>query len=297
MQIIRQPKALMAKLERVRKRGRTIGFVPTMGALHEGHLSLVRAAQKENDVVVVSLFVNPTQFGPKEDFKRYPRTFKRDSQLLRKEKTQLLFYPAVKVMYPEGLHSKVRLRPWGDGIDLTNKLCGLHRPGHFDGVITVVTKLFNIVLPHRAYFGAKDYQQAQVVKQIIRDFHFSIQLKILPTVREKDGLAVSSRNRCLSDLDRQRACMLSKTLFRMKKRLEGGRPNLKKLRTEALAQLRPMVEKIDYFEIVDPQSLKRLSKWQPEMVVVGACFVGKTRLIDNDIIRVRPKEKRTKRKR
>jgi len=277
-----------AILSRARKK--SIGFVPTMGALHEGHLSLVRTARRENDVVVASIFVNPTQFGPKEDFESYPRTLATDRRLLKKAGVDYLFVPAAQAMYPEGFSTTVdvgatvaHLRGV-PRLDLASVLCGKFRPGHFRGVAMVVAKLFGITKPDKAYFGAKDYQQAAVIKQLVRDLNMGIEIKVLPTVREKDGIAMSSRNRRLKGRERLRARAISETLFWLRREIRKGRRDLTKLRAEALARLRPKVDRIDYFEIVDPETLESLSAMKSKMVALTACFVGKTRLIDNVIM-------------
>ncbi len=284
MQIIRRPDAFTLKMDRLRRQGKRIGFVPTMGALHAGHMALVRAAKKENDVVAVSIFVNPTQFGPKEDFKRYPRPFQKDCRLLRKAGVHFLFYPTAKVMYPEGFkHSGIWQKP-DPKRDLTRYLCGRHRPGHFQGVRTIVAKLFNVARPHRVYFGQKDYQQARIIAQLIEDLYFDAELRLIPTVRERDGLAISSRNAYLSKEDRKRAVALSRELFWLRRKIRAGGRDIKRLRREALRHLRKAVDRVDYLEIVDPETLKSLKRAQPRMVAAAACYVGKTRLIDNVII-------------
>lgn len=284
MKKITKARDLHELLQRSRSKGRTIGFVPTMGALHEGHLSLVRAARRENDVVVVSIFVNKLQFGPKEDFKKYPRPWRRDLALLRGEKVDFVFMPLHEEMYSEG--PKLGTVPnlnWGQ----SPVLCAKYRPGHFEGVATVVAKFFNIVRPDRAYFGAKDYQQVKVIEGLNRDLNFHIKIRMLPTVREKDGLAMSSRNQYLTPEERRRARSLFETLFGVRERLGKGARNLKAVRLSAIQRLKRNVNQVQYFEIVDPETLRPLGKAQSKMVAAAACFVGKTRLIDNVIIRVR----------
>ncbi len=278
MKIIRHPKVLQKEMDRLRQKGKSIGFVPTMGALHEGHLTLVRQAKRQNDEVVVSIFVNPTQFGPREDFRKYPRTIKADSRLLQKENTNYLFLPEVTAMYPEG--SAISVDP---GV-LAQRLCGKFRPGHFRGVATIVAKLFNIVKPHRVYFGAKDYQQGIILKRLTEDLQFDMEFYLCPTVREKDGMAMSSRNRYLSHEERKRAVEISKALFEFRDSVRGGDRRLSFLIQKAKSRLQKAVDKIQYFEVVNPQTLEPLKKYQPEMVILTACFVGKTRLIDNVII-------------
>ncbi|MDD5217038.1 MAG: pantoate--beta-alanine ligase [Candidatus Omnitrophica bacterium] len=289
MKIIRSPEVLQREMRRQSRRGREIGFVPTMGALHDGHLALVRRAHRENDLVVVSLFVNPTQFGPKEDFKRYPRPFREDCRKLRWAKVDYVFYPPVKAIYPEGDSAYVDFAPRENGVDLTHVLCGKFRPGHFRGVATVVAKLFCLVGPDRVYFGAKDYQQTVVVRRLIRDLHLGIKFCLCPTVREKDGLAMSSRNRYLDPAERRQALEISKTLFWIRKEILRGNRQIARLRRRAIQNLRKTVDRLQYLEIVDPESLSPLSRFQPSMVALVACYVGKTRLIDNVIIKTRPR--------
>ena len=278
MKKITDPKRFQKEMESLRKKGKTLGFVPTMGALHEGHLSLFRQARKENSIVAASIFVNPTQFGPREDFKKYPRPLAADSRLLKKEGVDYLFYPAASALYPEGAGITVDPGPLAEG------LCGKFRPGHFRGVVTVVAKLFHIVKPHRVYFGAKDYQQAMVIRGMIQDLDFDIQFRLCPTVREKDGLAMSSRNRYLTPENRKRAVWVSKLLFELRDRIRSGERNPAKLKAQARRELARRADRVDYLEIVDPLTLQPLEKYQPWMVAAAACFVGKTRLIDNVII-------------
>ena len=280
MRKISSPQQLAKVLTRLRKKGKTLGFVPTMGALHEGHLSLVRAARRENKMVVVSIFVNPTQFGPKEDLKKYPRPLTHDLRLLKKEKVDFVFVPTVKAIY--GKKVKASVKP---NVKLTKTLCGKSRPGHFQGVATVVAKLFEIVNPNRVYFGAKDYQQGMVIKRLIEDLDFKIRFRLMPIVREKDGLAMSSRNQYLSPVQRQQALALSKTLFELRRGVRARKGSLKALRQAGLKRLRTKGIRVDYLELVDPESLQKLRRKQPKMLAAVAGFVGKTRLIDNVIIR------------
>lgn len=286
MKVYSRQKPLRAELERLRQRKKKIGFVPTMGALHEGHLSLIRKAKRENDVVVVSIFVNPTQFGPKEDFKKYPRPQSRDKQLLKKEKVDFLFMPSVKEMYSEGYSTIVTMD--AKLSSMTKVLCGKSRPGHFEGVLTVVAKLFNVVNPHRVYFGQKDYQQAMVIRQMLADLNFDIQMRVCPIVRDNGGLALSSRNKYLSVAQRKSALAIHETLRWVKKAVSRPRkPSLSAIKSQARARLKGGGRRLDYLEIVDPESLKPLKRAQAKMVIACACFVGKTRLIDNAIIRAK----------
>jgi pantoate--beta-alanine ligase len=208
---------LRSAVTAARKAGKSVGFVPTMGALHEGHISLVSAAKKETGFVVVSIFVNPIQFGPKEDFGKYPRVPRRDCALLKKAGADLVFMPAVGEMYPAGFATRVIPRP-----NLTNALCGLSRPGHFEGVATVVAKLFNMVKPDAAYFGRKDYQQSLVIRSMARDLDFDVKIRVMPTVREKDGLAMSSRNAYLGAAERKAAAALISALKAGERAIKSG---------------------------------------------------------------------------
>lgn len=280
MEIIRNVKQLQRILQARRTSGKRVGFVPTMGALHEGHLSLVRASNRENDVTVVSIFVNPTQFGPNEDFKKYPRVLRRDQRLLAKAKTDYLFYPSVKTMYPEGLAKPLKIKgaKWPR---LAKGLCGKFRPGHFQGVVTVVAKLFDAVGPCRLYLGAKDYQQTAVIRRMVSDLDMDVRVRVMPTVREKDGLAMSSRNRYLSPDERCRALAISRVLFGLKRDLSQKKGNLTSLKAGALRKLKKNVDRVQYFEVVDPVTLRSLKRPQKKMIALAACFVGKTRLIDN----------------
>ena len=278
MKIIQSPRQFQHEMERLRIRGRTIGFVPTLGALHEGHLSLVRRARKENQVVVVSIFVNPLQFGPQEDFRRYPRPLHRDRSLLSKEKVDYLFVPTVRALYPKGSQTFVEVK------ELSRGLCGRFRPGHFRGVATVVTKLFNLVRPHRAYFGAKDYQQALIIKRLVKDLSFDVEVKILPLVRDRDGLALSSRNAYLSRGQRARAQSIPHALAWAKIEIERGNRDRGSIRAGILRRLRPHLDRIDYVELVEPKTLQPLKLVRGSLVIAVAGWVGKTRLIDNVII-------------
>jgi pantoate--beta-alanine ligase len=287
---IRNPKILQQEMARLRDRRIVIGFVPTMGALHRGHGALISRARRESEIVVVSIFVNPTQFGPREDYRRYPRPVAQDRKLLLSHEVDYLFQPSVRAMYPEGFATTVEVGGDGQRFSLSNVLCGQFRPGHFRGVATIVTKLFHLVGPCRAYFGAKDYQQSVIVRRLIKDLNLDIQLRVLPTVREKDGLAISSRNHSLNPKERERARTLSGTLFWLRDEIRLGRRNLAGLHRQAFERLRRGVDRVDYLEIVDPESLCRLTKVQPKMVALTACHVGKTRLIDNVIIRLFKKD-------
>ena len=258
------------------KTGKEVGFVPTMGYLHEGHLSLIRRARSENDVVVVSIFVNPTQFGPNEDFDRYPRDLRRDEELCKREGVDFIFYPSVEEMYPEGFSTFVEVEK------LTENLCGKSRPGHFRGVATVVIKLLNIVHPTRAYFGEKDFQQLQVIKRLVRDLNIPVEIVGCPIVREEDGLAMSSRNVYLNKEERKSALSLYQGLRLAKELFERGERNPSVIRktVEEFILSHPKT-KIDYVEIVSPEDLKPVKEVKEGDVIALAVFVGKTRLIDN----------------
>ncbi len=264
-------------VKKIRKENKTIGFVPTMGYLHEGHISLIRASKKENDITVVSIFVNPLQFGKNEDLDRYPRDLERDLNICKKEGVDFVFYPSYSEMYPEGFSTFVVV----EGI--TEKLCGAFRPGHFKGVTTVVAKLFNIVKPDRAYFGKKDYQQLKVIQRMVKDLNMDVQVVGCPIVREKDGLAMSSRNKYLSKTEREAALSLSRSLFRAKELFYQGIYDVKKLKKAVREVLdsHPEIREIQYIEIVDPETLESKEKAERGDIIAIAVFVGNTRLIDN----------------
>lgn len=283
MNMIRSPKKLCHILEICRQQGKTVGFVPTMGALHEGHLSLVRTAKRENRVTVVSIFVNPTQFGPNEDFSRYPRVLSRDQQLLSGCGANYLFYPSAQDMYPEGLLKPLKI-PGAKWPVLAKGLCGKFRPGHFQGVVTVVAKFLEMIKPTRLYLGAKDYQQAKVLTRMVEDWSLKVKVRVMPTVREKDGLAMSSRNRFLTPEERVRAGMIPRVLFNLRRGLKKRKKTIRELKQQALCDLRRHVDKVQYLEVADADWLVPVRSYGGNLVVLTACFVGKTRLIDNVII-------------
>ena len=276
MRIVRSPKKMQRICGRLKRQGKIIGFVPTMGYLHEGHLSLVRIAKKRSDVLVVSVFVNPTQFGPKEDFKRYPRDFRRDRLLLEKEGCDFVFAPRTKDMYPDGYLTSVNVDK------ITHELEGAKRPGHFQGVTTVVAKLFNIVQPDIAVFGQKDAQQAVVLKKMVDDLNYGIKMIIAPTVREKDGVATSSRNVYLSKEERKQAKILYQALRQARERIKKGERNASKIVSgmRTLINRQPLAD-IDYIAITDAKSLELLNKLKGEILISLTVRFGKTRLIDN----------------
>ncbi|KLO23607.1 pantoate--beta-alanine ligase [Marinitoga sp. 1155] len=261
------------------KKGKTIGFVPTMGYLHKGHLSLVEQARKDNDIVIVSIFVNPTQFGPNEDFDRYPRDMERDMEMLKPFNVDYIFHPSVEEIYPENYSTYV------EEIKLTKVLCGKSRPGHFKGVTTIVSKLFNIVRPTRAYFGQKDAQQFRVLRKMVNDLNMDVQMIEMPIIREHDGLAMSSRNIYLSKEERIQALALNKSLKKAKELYENGEKSAKKIKTEMqkIFNEYPLV-KVDYIEIVDEYTLENVENISDKVLIAVAAFVGKARLIDNIIL-------------
>lgn len=266
----------------MKKEGKSIGFVPTMGYLHEGHLSLVKAARKHTDVVVMSIFVNPIQFGPKEDFDKYPRDLKRDEEMAREAGVDVIFYPHLKDMYPEGYATYVTVER------LTENLCAAARPGHFRGVATVVTKLFNIVKPDVAYFGQKDMQQAVMVKKMAYDLNMDVEVKIMPIAREKDGLAMSSRNTYLSDAERRDAVIIYQSLKNAESLIKNGERDAKKIVKAVEAAISSKQSaRIEYVKVVDTKELKDLKVISGEAALAVAVYFGSTRLIDNITITVK----------
>jgi pantoate--beta-alanine ligase len=270
---------MRAACRAARAGGKRLGFVPTMGALHDGHLSLVRAARASCEVVAASIFVNPTQFGPNEDLAKYPRTFERDRNFLEKEGVKLLFAPSVEEMYPVGAVTWVTVE------GLSGKLDGRSRPGHFRGVTTVVAKLFHIVEPDAAFFGQKDAAQVAIIRRMVRDLNFLVEIVACPIVREADGLAMSSRNAYLDAQQRQQALVLHRALLRVKKLWDAGERAAGKLLVEGREEF--VAEKsvrLEYFEIVDPNSLDPVENAAEGALVAVAAFVGSTRLIDNILL-------------
>jgi pantoate--beta-alanine ligase len=279
MQIITSIQEMQAEAERLRLQGQRIGFVPTMGYLHEGHLSLVRAARQHADVVIMSIFVNPTQFGPTEDYNEYPRNFERDVALAASVGCHIVFNPTVNDIYPENYLTYVEVEK------ITGVLCGRSRPTHFRGVTTIVAKLFHIVKPHVAVFGQKDAQQALVIQRMVRDLNFDIQIVIAPIVREKDGLAMSSRNIYLTPEQRQQAVALYQALMMAKSLIEKGERNAQVIKDHMRRHIeRLAAATIDYIEIVDTTHLQPLAVLQGEVLIALAVKIGKPRLIDNIIV-------------
>ncbi len=280
METIRIPRVMQDVARTHRRQGKSVGLVPTMGALHEGHMSLVRMARRENDIAVASIYVNPKQFGPTEDFSKYPRDLEADIGKLEKENVDVLFLPDDALMYPAGFSTRVEAE------GLSDKLCGAFRLGHFSGVATVVTKLFNIVSPVRAYFGQKDFQQTVIIKRIVKDLDMGIDVVVCPTIREPDGLAMSSRNRYLSDEERAAATVLYRCLGETAGAIKSGIiqvSTLKKVMRERL-MTEPLVSKVDYCSAYDPERLEELEQIKGEALLAIALTIGATRLIDNLLV-------------
>jgi len=262
-----------------KKRGKKIGFVPTMGAIHDGHLSLIKKCVRENDISVVSIFVNPTQFGEGEDYNNYPRDLEKDKQQLQKEGVDYIFNPPEEEIYPKNFRTYVIVK------ELSNIMCGLTRQSHFQGVTTIVIKLFNIINPDSAYFGQKDAQQAIIIKQMIKDLNLNINLRVCPIIREKDGLAMSSRNKYLDKKQRNQAISLNKSLQLAGKLFNKGHRKVNFIKEKMFNLLYnfPLI-KVDYIEIVDINSLKPLDIIKEQALVAVAAYLGKARLIDNKIL-------------
>ncbi|MGB2697103.1 MAG: pantoate--beta-alanine ligase [Candidatus Zixiibacteriota bacterium] len=281
MKTIQSPNRMQKICMDLTKKGKTIGFVPTMGYLHEGHLSLIRVAKKKSDVLVVSIFVNPTQFGPQEDLKKYPRNLRRDKRLLKELRCDYLFYPQIRDMYTEGYETYIEVGK------STKDLEGACRPGHFQGVTTIVAKLFSIIMPNVAVFGQKDFQQVHVLKRMVKDLNFPVKILVAPTIREKSGLALSSRNSYLSIEERKQALSLYKSLNLARKLIKSGERDSKKIKDK----MRKLIQKgpkarIDYIAINDSETLEPLKKIRGNIVIPLAVKIGNTRLIDNIILKV-----------
>ncbi len=284
MKICHSIDEMRAARRAVGRDGKIVGLVPTMGALHEGHLSLVRAAKAQCDWVVVSIFVNPLQFAPSEDLAKYPRDFDRDRDLLEREGVDLIFAPSVEEMYPAGAVTYVTVE------GLSDKLCGRSRPGHFRGVTTVVAKLFHIVAPGRAFFGQKDAAQSTIIRRMVRDLNMPVEIVVCPIVREPDGLAMSSRNAYLDASQRKAALVLHRSLTAVQERFDQGERKVLAL-VEAGKQtfVREPSVRLDYFEIVDPETLDPVIDLSRGALVAVAAFVGKARLIDNILLQTKPR--------
>ena len=281
VKIIPTVEQMQERAESLRLDGRHIACVPTMGFLHDGHLSLMRIAKTRADVLVVSVFVNPAQFGPEEDFETYPRNLKRDLELCAKEDVDIVFTPKTEALYPDGFQSYVKLE------HLPHHLCGLSRPVFFTGVATVVSKLFNIVRPHIAVFGEKDYQQLLIIRRMVQDLNFNTEIIGGPIVREKDGLAMSSRNAYLTSAQRPAALTLYRSLMQARKRVETGERDAARILKEVRDRISAQPETdIDYLSICDPETLIDVERIDRPALMALAVKVGKTRLIDNTILPV-----------
>ena len=261
-------------------KGTTIGFVPTMGALHEGHMSLVRKAKSENGVTVVSIFVNPAQFGPSEDFDKYPRTIETDIERSQREGVDILFMPDAKSIYTDTFATYVNVA------GLSDKLCGAFRRGHFTGVATIICKFFNILMPARAYFGQKDFQQGMIISRLIKDLNINVKLTVCPTVREKDGLAISSRNSYLNSRQRRAATVLYRTLLSISQAIKAGDSNLIVAKEEMNNMLKaePLISEIQYAGIYSPDTLDEIFELEKENLLATSVRIGDIRLIDNMIV-------------
>ena len=279
MQIVTTIAEARAAIAALRAQNKSVGLVPTMGALHTGHLSLVQAARAQCDAVVATIFVNPTQFGPNEDFSKYPRTFEADCELLRAENVDILFAPEAAEIYPEGATTFVSV----EGIE--NRLDGETRPGHFRGVATVVAKLFHIATPSKAFFGQKDAAQVAILRRMVRDLHFDLEIVVCPIVREPDGLAMSSRNRYLNEDQRQSATVLYRTLTAMQERIEEGEVASSELIDAGLSVLAEEPDaQLEYLRVVDPDTLEDLPDVESGALLAVAARFGSARLIDNVLI-------------
>jgi pantoate--beta-alanine ligase len=280
MKIVTTIEEMKSLAHRFAQNKQSVGFVPTMGALHDGHRSLVRRARRENDQLVVSLFVNPLQFGPKEDLKRYPRTPDQDMKLLKQEHADFVFMPVAAKLFPPGFSAFVEVPAF------QQTLCGPFRPGHFRGVATIVAKLFEIVAPTRAYFGEKDYQQCRLIDQMVMDLNMRVKVVACPTVRESDGLACSSRNRYLSKAEREEAVKLYQALYLGRELIEQkimlDSARLEKRLKQVLGSIPK--SKIDYISVVDPWTLAPMKRIHRPALIAGAIWIGKTRLIDNILV-------------
>lgn len=282
MRIVTSPREMTRLVKERRSRGEMVGLVPTMGFFHPGHVSLMRAAREENDFVVVSLFVNPTQFGPREDFHDYPRDLPRDVEIATQAGVDCIFHPRVEDMYPQPYLTYVEVE------EITSGLCGAARPGHFRGVATVVTKLFHIIPAHRAYFGLKDAQQVRVIQKMVEDLNFDIEIVVCPTVREEDGLAMSSRNIYLQPEERKAATVLYRSLRLAEEMVRGGEREARAVisAVRELLDAEPLVEP-EYVEVVNWHLLQPVERLQGEVLVALAARVGRARLIDNVLLKIK----------
>jgi pantoate--beta-alanine ligase len=281
MDSIRNPRMMQEASRRLHMQGRSIGFVPTMGALHNGHMFLVKEAMAENDIVVVSIFVNPTQFGPNEDFAKYPRDMDSDMAKLEEAGVNILFAPDAHSMYPEGFVTSIEVK------EISDRLCGKFRPGHFSGVATVVNKLFNMVIPTRVYFGQKDFQQIRVIETMIADLNMNVELIRCPIIREHDGMAMSSRNRYLSEKERDAAASIYRTLCSAAEMVKAGSApsSVTDYMNRTLSE-EPLVSEIQYAGLYDPMKLEEKQGQGGSSLLAVAVVIGHTRLIDNLVIEV-----------
>lgn len=276
MEVITKIRDMQERSSRLRRDGKIIGFVPTMGAFHEGHLSLMRAARKENDVVVVSIFVNPIQFGQDEDYDRYPRDLETDKALAQEVGVDIIFSPTTDEMYPSGYLTYIEVER------LSGLLCGRWRPGHFRGVTTVVAKLFNIVAPHRAYFGEKDWQQSIIIKRMVEDLNYGIEIKVLPIVRDEDGVALSSRNTYLNEDERRAARVLNLSLKMADRLLREGERDAGRIIDEVKGMInKEGLARIEYVSVCDPETLEEIKTIENNALIAMAVRIGGARLIDN----------------
>ncbi len=275
MKIISSVNEMASFAKDIKSRAKSIGLVPTMGYLHDGHLSLIKEARAATDTVVVSIFVNPTQFGPTDDYVSYPRDIKRDRLEVEKAGGDIIFAPAVEQVYPESYSTYVEVEGLSEG------LCGKTRPGHFRGVTTVCAKLFNIIEPDIAFFGQKDAQQVAIIQKMVKDLNMNVKLKVLPTLREKDGLAMSSRNKYLSPKQRKDASVLYQALNEAKNMIEAGEKNADKIKERMKKAIDKVDSKIDYISIVDADSLKDVSVISGKVLIALAVRIGRAKLIDN----------------
>ncbi len=282
MEIIRILKIMQDTSRGHLMRGRTIGFVPTMGALHEGHLNLVRRSKAENDITVVSIYVNPLQFGPAEDFNKYPRDIDQDIAKLRHEGIDIVFLPDDSVVYPNNYCTYVEVEK------ISDKLCGAHRKGHFKGVTTIVAKLFNIVAPTRAYFGQKDFQQSVIIRKMVSDLNMGLEVVVCPTIREADGLAMSSRNQYLKENERKAATIIYQCLVQTSEKIKSGIIDIKSIKKfmGQMLSAEPLVSEVQYASAYDMQTLEELKKVEKEAVLAIALKIGETRLIDNMLVKI-----------
>ena len=279
MEVITKINEMQTRVLSVRDRKKSIGFVPTMGALHDGHISLIRSAREENDELVVSIYLNPTQFDNSDDFDKYPRQLNKDIEIIRKENADVIFTPCTEEMYPDGFCTHVTQDK------LTDALCGGVRPGHFNGVTTIVTKLFNIIDPDRAYFGQKDYQQSAIIKRLVADMNMDVDIRVCPTVREEDGLALSSRNKRLSLEDRKDALCIHGSLQKAGAMFASNVRDAKDIVEEMTSVIKKTKQaRIDYISIVNVDTLEDLSFINGRALAAVAVWIRNTRLIDNTIL-------------